>query len=75
MNKEEIKKALKKIDETLIEPTYFEGDDKKSAIFCTYDNIGCVFEYWVDTDFAKARRVMLSSNMLHERNDCSGLFF
>ena len=74
MNKEEIEKALANIDETIIEPTYYVSK-QYGIMFCTYDNIGCVFEYWLQPAYKAARRKMLSGNMLHDAHECAQLFF
>lgn len=78
MNKEEIKKALKRYGYTVIGKSWFaddEVDGELSALFNAYDNFGNCVKVYVDASTKCATMQSLSALMIHKPHDISYMFW
>lgn len=75
MTKKEIKAILKEHGVTMIDKTYFVGEDKKGVLFDTYNTNGILEQYHINFDMKYASCQMYSATMIHKSHDISRWFF
>ena len=75
MTKKYIKQVLKIYGFTLIDKSWFQREDKQTALFNAFDCSGVCYVFWVDNECQYATYQRLSDIMLHKQKLITKWFF